>query len=136
MLNRWEWPKHIQLKPIEDGTLGYKVWNPRTNPYDRTHLMPVITPAYPSMNSTYNVTHTTLSIMRSEFARGLEITSHVEQKSPTWESLFDETEFFVQYSLYLQIEVAAENDIDHRAWYVKKYCCDFVFPGLVELSHN
>ena len=30
-------------------------WNPKTNPRDNTHLMPIITPCYPGMNSAYNV---------------------------------------------------------------------------------
>jgi hypothetical protein len=30
-----------------------QIWNPNLNPKDRLHLMPIITPAYPSMNSTY-----------------------------------------------------------------------------------
>lgn len=40
-------------------------------PGDRSHRMPIITPAYPSMCSTHNVTESTQMIMTEEFKRGL-----------------------------------------------------------------
>jgi poly(A) polymerase Pap1 len=43
----------------------------QVNASDRFHLMPIITPAYPQQNSTYNVTQSTRTIIMEEFQEGL-----------------------------------------------------------------
>ena len=66
VFSKWDWPKPVFLKLPDDSPpgLSYQVWDPRFNTLDRTHLMPIITPAYPHQNSTYNVTNSTLQIMK------------------------------------------------------------------------
>ena len=83
---------------------------------DRQHLMPIITPSYPSMNSTYNVSRSTLRIMTQEFERGEEICKRCEEKEDGWEELFEETDFFIHYKNYLEIEVPAETEKAHLTW--------------------
>lgn len=57
----WPWPTPVILRRFEDLLFKdsdgryHPVWNPISNFKDSLHIMPIITPAYPSMNSAYNV---------------------------------------------------------------------------------
>ena len=70
-----QWPRPVLLRTPEVTELNFPVWDPRTNPSDRFHLMPIITPAYPQQNSTFNVTRSTLEVMLAEFKEGNAETS-------------------------------------------------------------
>jgi len=74
---QWNWPQPVMLKLVEECNLGLKVWNPRVYPTDRFHRMPVITPAYPSMCSTHNVTQSNLDLFISELRRGADIMQKI-----------------------------------------------------------
>ncbi|CAL8159295.1 unnamed protein product [Prunus armeniaca] len=113
---QWRWPNPVMLCAIEEGSLGLQVWDPRRNPKDKYHLMPIITPAYPSMNSSYNVSSSTLRIMLEEFQRGNEICEAMEANKADWDTLFESYEFFEAYKNYLQIDISAENADDFRKW--------------------
>ncbi|KAL7171086.1 hypothetical protein ACSBR2_035863 [Camellia fascicularis] len=114
--NLWRWPNPVMLCPIQEGSLGLSVWDPRKNFRDRQHLMPIITPAYPCMNSSYNVSTSTLRVMMDEFQRGNEICESMEKNKAGWMTLFEPFPFFEAYRNYLQIDIAAENDDDLRKW--------------------
>lgn len=88
------WPDPVLLKQIEDGPLQVRVWNPKVwmtpqlipvpvrlllislrftsqlYPSDRAHRMPIITPNYPSMCATHNVSGSTMAILSEQIQKG------------------------------------------------------------------
>lgn len=114
---QWNWPQPVLLKQIEDGPLQVRVWNPRLYPHDRQHRMPVITPAYPSMCATHNITKSTKDIIMSEFERGVEIMSQINGGTATWGLLLERHRFFFQYKFYLCIVAATKSSsAEHLKW--------------------
>ncbi|KAL3501798.1 hypothetical protein ACH5RR_036247 [Cinchona calisaya] len=114
--NMWRWPNPVMLCPIQEGSPRHLFWDPRRNPKDREHLMPIITPAYPCMNSSYNVSKCTLRIMMEEFRRGNEICEAIEANKTGWATLCEPLAFFEAYKNYLQIDITAESEDDLRIW--------------------
>ncbi|WZZ18761.1 hypothetical protein YC2023_111850 [Brassica napus] len=113
---QWRWPNPVLLCSMDEGSLGLQVWDPRRNPKDRLHMMPIITPAYPCMNSSYNVSASTLRIMTGEFQRGKDICEAMEANKADWDTLFEPFAFFEAYKNYLQIDISAANVDDLRKW--------------------
>ncbi|KAF5955069.1 hypothetical protein HYC85_007925 [Camellia sinensis] len=112
----WRWPNPVMLCPIEEDELGFPIWDPRKNPRDRTHHMPIITPAYPCMNSSYNVSKSTLRVMMDQFHHGNSICEEIELNKAQWSALFDPHLFFEAYKNYLQIDIIAADADDLLAW--------------------
>ncbi|KAF7967987.1 hypothetical protein HWV62_32395 [Athelia sp. TMB] len=93
----------VLLKQIEEGPLQVRVWNPKLYPADRSHRMPIITPAYPAMCATHNVTASTQMIMTEEFKKGADIVDKVIVGTAEWSELFQKHDFFHKYRYYLQV---------------------------------
>ncbi|KAJ1697304.1 hypothetical protein LUZ63_005816 [Rhynchospora breviuscula] len=114
----WSWPNPVKLCELKDlPSLGHTVWDPKRYCRDRLQLMPIITPAYPAMNSSFNVSTSTLKFMTEEFRRGHEICKAIEEDRAEWMALFKQYPYFASYKNYLQIDVAAQNEYDFRRWH-------------------
>ncbi|XP_065152779.1 poly(A) polymerase gamma isoform X1 [Paramisgurnus dabryanus] len=116
VFSKWEWPKPVLLKQPEDSNLNLPVWDPRVNPLDRYHLMPIITPAYPQQNSTYNVSTSTRTIMSEEFKYGLTVTDEILLGKADWSKLFEPPNFFQKYKHYIVLTASASTEENHLEW--------------------
>ncbi|KAJ7206642.1 Poly(A) polymerase central domain-containing protein [Mycena pura] len=109
VLCKWKWPEPVLLKQIEEGPLQVRVWNPKESflcllyPSDRAHRMPIITPNYPSMCATHNVSASTLSIISEQIQRGAEIVEKILAGSASWGELFTKHDFFHRFRNYIQV---------------------------------
>ena len=107
--SNWIWPNStigingcpviLKMMPSLDEIppYGFQVWDPRYNLCDKYHLMPIITPAYPQQNSTYNVSQSTRTIMIEEIKRGYEICQEIFNNTLDWNALFEPKNFFQKY---------------------------------------
>jgi len=125
VFDQWNWSKPILLCPIPEIfsaiNSAFKVWNPKVNATDRSHLMPVITPAFPNMNSTHNVTESTKRIICDEIHRGYQICKDVESNKALYVDLYAPSTFFKLYKNYImiQIEVADEDGFRRYSGWVE-----------------
>ncbi|MCO5549237.1 hypothetical protein L7F22_002704 [Adiantum nelumboides] len=101
---QWKWSNPVMLCKIKEGSLHLAVWDARKNSKDRTHVMPIITPSYPCMNSSYNVSLSTFKVLMEQFRFG------------KWTLLFEGYPFFSAYKNYLQIDVVALCEDDFQTW--------------------
>ncbi|XP_068729674.1 poly(A) polymerase beta-like isoform X2 [Montipora capricornis] len=121
VFSKWEWPNPVLLKSIPSqaenkSAHSFPVWDPRANPADRYHLMPIITPAYPQQNSSFNVSMSTRTIMEEEFDLGLKLTSDTLIGKSTWEALFQPPNFFSKYKHYIVLSALSNCEEDHLEW--------------------
>ena len=101
VLKTWRWPNPLMLTKPHDAGYGLLVWSQQQS---ARQIAPMITPAYPAMNSTLSVSRQTLLIMQEEFNRAHEIVDQLwkdYQRSPSnpldWSKLYEPTDFFIAY---------------------------------------
>ncbi|KAF7322023.1 hypothetical protein MKEN_00725000 [Mycena kentingensis (nom. inval.)] len=117
VMSKWQWPQPVLLKQIEEGPL-------QLYQSDRAHRMPIITPNYPSMCATHNVSETTHAVMceaivqgadgniEYEYAdgrpsTGAQLLEKIVAGTAQWSELFTKHEFFHRYKNYVQVVALA-----------------------------
>lgn len=86
-------------------------------PGDRFHLMPIITPAYPSMCATHNISQSTKTVLLRELQRGGDIVDRIYAKQLSWNDLFTRHSFFTKdYKYYLSITASSKTKEAESVW--------------------
>lgn len=115
--SKWAWPQPVLLKQMPaENKLSFPIWDPRTNPADRFHLMPIITPAYPQQNSTFNVSMSTRTVMEERFKHGFQTMDDIYNNKAAWKILFTANNFFQKYKHYIVLSAFSNNKEHHLEW--------------------
>ena len=117
----WRWPNPVMLTKPHDANYGLQVWSPQA--HNARQVAPIITPAYPAMNSTLAMSRQSLQIMHEEFCRGHEIVDKIwkDHQADTnaeldWGELFRPSDFFIAYPFYLSLCIVGPTQEDAQSW--------------------
>ncbi|KAF7322617.1 hypothetical protein HMN09_00040200 [Mycena chlorophos] len=116
VMSKWPWPQPVLLKQIEEGPLQVRVWNPKVYPSDKAHRMPIITPNYPSMCATHNVSASTHAVMMRALVQGAAVLDNIVAGTSSWSELFTKHDFFHRYKHYIQIIAIAKSRQTRVKW--------------------
>ena len=118
--DNWVWTTPVMLTSLDiapkDQIPGLRHWDERVNKPERYQLMKIITPAYPAQNSTFNVSSSTLEVLKREFKRGKIVTGKVLIGEAKWTDVWSDVQFFAKYKTYLQLIITADNEEDFKKW--------------------
>ena len=78
--------------------------------------MPIITPAYPQQNSTFNVSNSTLKVMQGEFEASMKICEEIIDGKAQWDRLFESPNFFSKYRHFIVLEASSISEEDQLTW--------------------
>jgi poly(A) polymerase len=79
--------------------------------------MPIITPAYPSMNSSFNITKSSMTVIQAELLRADGITDLIAVGKKPWSELFTKHSFFTtDYKYYLAVVSSGITKDAHKKW--------------------
>lgn len=79
--------------------------------------MPIITPAYPSMCATHNISMSTKAVLLRELQRGGDIVDRIFAKQLSWNDLFTRHSFFTKdYKYYLSITASSRTKEAEAIW--------------------
>lgn len=114
-MSQWKWPSPITISKIDNGRYSpdLEPWDPSRSDHE---LMPVLTPAYPSKNSSYNVMRSTASLMKKEFKRAYHLSTQSTKSEETFPEIFRESTFLTDYTHYIVITPTTVDKNDYNIW--------------------
>ena len=106
--SEWDWgcenPIYLKEILIDRQIVNFPVDNELFYEKRQTDIMPIITPAFPSQNATYNVSRSTKNAMLTEFQKGLKITEALlkgDSHQISWRRLLKKFNFFRAYQHFI-----------------------------------
>ncbi|CAG9326251.1 unnamed protein product [Blepharisma stoltei] len=103
----WDWNQAVFLRQVEQMQVSSS----------EPGLINVMTPAYPSFNSTHTVNKHTKKALCDEFHLANKILTEVEAKRAAWTDIFEPIDFFNEFRHFLKIEVLATTTTDFEDWH-------------------
>jgi poly(A) polymerase len=76
----------------------------------------ILTPAYPTQNSTFNVTRSTLAIISNEMVRAADVVTKIMTRQESWHKLFEPVDFFSMYPGYVQVDSIGASEDNFMRW--------------------
>ena len=113
-LSTWKWPEPIYINTPNTGPLGS--WDNNNGVKGKKDYMPIITPAYPSMNSLSSATKSSRNRMMKEFRRGYKYTNEVIFKGREWSEVAEPSNFFMQYRRYVEVIIWGGTKEEYDIW--------------------
>ncbi|KAI5181819.1 poly(A) polymerase [Nematocida sp. AWRm80] len=111
--SKWNWPQPVIIKEVPDCNYNLKIWDPKTNPAHKNDKMPIITPVYPPICATRNITVSTLTMIKRDMIRCSNIfDSLLAEKISIPEAigaLCEPTDFFSRHKNYLVVAMAGDH---------------------------
>ena len=117
----WKWPDPIMIGPLQSErpsscSVPMACWNPVINRRDRLHLMPIITPAYPAMNSAYNVDSPQLRRMTHEFTLAANWMMQCKSRRTCFYYLFQPCSFWLDHHHFVHVTITSKTHQEHVEW--------------------
>jgi poly(A) polymerase len=79
--------------------------------------MPIITPAFPCMCATHNITQSTKLVIQRELKRGGDITDKIMSGKLSWKEIFVKNTFFAKdYKYYLSVIASSTSEESQLIW--------------------
>lgn len=117
VVKQWKWPQPVLLQRKVPSSLQLREWDPSTYRGDKHHLMPILTPAYPTMNTAHTVGPSTKMVLMQELDRGHGIITDIYHGKRPWKDLFQRHTFFTEsYKHYICVITASKTKEAQDAW--------------------
>eukprot|EP00826_Nyctotherus_ovalis_P066611 TRINITY_DN9864_c0_g1_i5.p1 TRINITY_DN9864_c0_g1~~TRINITY_DN9864_c0_g1_i5.p1 ORF type:complete len:541 (+),score=135.52 TRINITY_DN9864_c0_g1_i5:278-1900(+) len=113
---KWNWRIPVLLCNIKEPNLMIKQWNPKVNEGDQQQVMPIITPAFPCVNSSFNVCKITKKVLIEEFRRAAKLTKKINAPGFSWMQLFMKYDPFKKYTRFLRVDALSCSPEEHLKW--------------------